>query len=57
MSRRQIRNDIEEDDHSNYLNNMMAQEMIPEADQMTFYKSQEEIEQKRDKNVDKAEFS
>ena len=45
MSRRQIRNDIEEDDHSNYLNSMMAEEMTPEADQMTFYKSQEEIEQ------------
>ena len=53
MSRRQIRNDIEEDDHSNYLNNMMAQEMIPEADQMTFYKSQEEIEQEETKMLKK----
>ena len=53
MSRRQIRNDIKEDDHSNYLNSMMAQEMIPEADQMTFYKSQDEIEQEETKMLKK----
>ena len=53
MSKRQIKNDIEEDDHSNYLNSMMAEEKIPEANQMAFYKSQEEIEQEETRMLKK----
>ena len=53
MSKRQIKNDIEEDDHSNYLNSMMAEEKIPEADQKTFYRNQEEIEQEETRMLKK----
>ena len=53
MSRRQMNNDVEPDDHSNYLNNMMAQEMNPETGEMTFYKNQDEIEMEESKILKK----
>ena len=53
MSRRQMNNDVEPDDHSNYLNNMMAQEMNTETGEMTFYKNQDEIEMEESKILKK----